>query len=69
MNWAAAHQKLQEDATQNETDAATVITVILTPVITELTSILFALQRHISTPSYTGEPQNMADMKRGINKK
>lgn len=46
----------REDATQNENDA-TVITVISAAVITELTSILFAFKRHISTPSSSGVPK------------
>lgn len=46
-----------EGAAQNENDAATVITVISASIITELTSILFALKRHISNPSSTGVPK------------
>lgn len=57
---------MQEDASQNQNDAVTLITVIPAAVIT---SILFAFKTHISTSSATGVPQNVAkvaDVKSGV---
>lgn len=53
----SAHHDLQEDASQNGDDVATVITLISAAVITQLTSILFAFRRHISNPFSAGVPK------------
>lgn len=53
----SAHDDLQEDASQNGDDAATVITLISAAVITQLTSILSAFRRHISNPFPAGVPE------------
>lgn len=53
----SAHHDLQEDASQNGDDAATVITLISAAVITQLTSTLSAFRRHISNPFPAGVPK------------